>query len=67
MGVVPIYAFLRHPGKVLDFHSKILATRHLTFVVEIRYRFALGNTDCDNHTGRGDRYIYTYIMHNASI
>ena len=62
MGVVPIYAFLRHSGKVLDFHSKNLATCHLTFVVEIRHRFALGNVDCDNHTERG-KHVYMYIHH----
>ena len=53
MGVVPIYAFLRHLGKVLDFHDENPATCHLTFVVEIRHRFALGDMDCDNHTERG--------------
>ena len=52
MGVVPIYAFLRHLGKILDFHGKNLATCHLTFATEIRNRFALGDMDCDNHTGR---------------
>ena len=52
MGVVPIYAFLRHLGKVLDFHGKNLATCQLTFATEIRNRFALGDMDCDNHTGR---------------
>jgi len=54
MGVVPIYAFLRHLGKVPDFHSENLATCHLTFVVEIRHRFALGDMDCDNHIRRGE-------------
>ena len=52
MGVVPIYAFLRHLGKVLDFHDENPATCHLTFATEIRNRFALGDMDCDNHTGR---------------
>ena len=67
MGVVLIYAFLRHLSKVLDFHDENLVTCHLTFVVEIRYRFALGDMDCENHIGRGEQvYIYTYIMHNAS-
>ena len=67
MGVVLIYAFLRHLGKVPDFHSENLATCHLTFVVEIRHRFALGDMDCDNHIGRGEQvYIYIYIKHNAS-
>ena len=43
-------------------------TCHLTFVAKIRHRFALSDMDCDNHTERGMQvYIYTYIMHNASI
>ena len=54
MGVVQIYAFLRHLGKVLDFHGENLATSHLTFMAEIRHHFALGNMDFDNHTGRGE-------------
>ena len=66
MGVVPIYAFLRHSSKVTDFHVKNPTTCHLTFAAEIQYRFALGDMDCDNHTGGVSRYIYTYIMHNAS-
>ena len=66
MGVVPIYAFLRHLGKVPAFHNKNPVTCHLTFAMEIRHRFALGDMDCVNHTGRGSRYTYTYIMHNAS-
>ena len=66
MGVVLIYAFLRHSGKA-DFHGENSATCHLTFAVEIRHRFALGDMDYDNHTGRDEQvYIYTYIMHNAS-
>ena len=29
---------------------------------------ALGDMDCDEHTGKGEQvYIYTYIMHNASM
>ena len=66
MGMVLIYAFLRHSCKVLDFHGENPVISHLTFVVEIRHRFALGDMDCDNHTGRARKYIYTYIMHNAS-
>ena len=67
MGVVPIYAFLRHLGKVLDFLGKNPATCHPTFTMEIRHRFALGDMDCDDHTKRGEQvYIYTYLMHNAS-
>ena len=62
MGVVPIYAFLWHSGKVLDFHCENSATCHPTFVAEIRHRFALGDTDYDNHTRRGDQ-IYIYIHH----
>ena len=45
MGVVPIYAFLRHLGKVSDFHDENLATCHLTFMEKIRHRFALGDVD----------------------
>ena len=52
--VVLIYAFLRHSGKVPDFHSKNPATCHLTFVVEIKHRFTLGNMDYDNHIERGE-------------
>ena len=53
------YAFLRHSGKVPDFHGKNLVTCHLTYTVEIRHCFALGNIDCDNHIGRGEQvYIY---------
>ena len=55
ISVVPIYGFLRHLGKVLDFHGENLATCHLTFVAEIRHCFALGNMGFDNHTGRGER------------
>ena len=67
MGVVPIYAFLRHLGKIPDFHDENPATCHLTFAVKIRHRFALGDMDCDNHTRRGKQvYIYAYIIHNAS-
>ena len=62
MGVVPIYIFLRHSGKVPDFHEENLAIRHLTFAVEIRHRFALGDMDCDNHTERG-KQVYIYIHH----
>ena len=60
MGVVPIYTFLRHLSKVPDFHDENSATRHLTFVAEIRHFFALSDMDCDNHTGKGKQvYIYT--------
>ena len=60
MGVVPIYAFLRCSGKVPDFHGKNLATCHLTFMMEIRHCFTLGNMECDNHTrGRVGIYIHT--------
>ena len=53
MGVVPIYAFLRHSSKMPNFHDKNPAICHLTFATEIRLRFALGDTDYDNHTGKG--------------
>ena len=62
MSVVLIYAFLRHSGKVPDFHGENLVICHLTFMVEIRHRFALGDMDCDNHTGRGEQ-VYIYIHH----
>ena len=62
MGVVPIYAFLRHLGKVPYFHSENPVTCHLTFAAEIRYRFALGDMDHDNHIGR-DKQVDTYIHH----
>ena len=68
MGVVPIYAFLRHSGKVRDFHGENPVTCHLTFEAEIRHCFALDDMDYDNHIGRGKQvyiYIYIYIMHNA--
>ena len=55
MGVVPIYAFLRHSGKVPNFHCQYPATCHLTFAAEIKHCFALGDMDCDNHTGK----VYT--------
>ena len=71
MGVVPIYTFLRHLGKVLYFHGENLVTCHLTLTAEIRHCFALGDMDCDNHIERVEQiyiYIYTHtnIMHNAS-
>ena len=60
MGVVSIYALLRHSSKVPDFHGENSATYHLTFVAKIRHRFALGDTDCDNHTEKGEEvYIHT--------
>ena len=60
MGVVPIYAFLRHLSKMLDFHGENLATHHLTFAVKIRYHIALGDMDYDDHIGRGEQvYIHT--------
>ena len=62
MGVVLIYAFLGHLGKVLDFHGEHPKTCHLTFTVEIRHRFALSDMDRDNHTEEGEQ-IYTYIHH----
>ena len=58
MGVVPIYALLRHSGKVLDFHGENPATCHVTFAIEIRHRFALSDTNCDNHIESGRTGIY---------
>ena len=67
MGVVPSYTFLRHSSKVPNFSGDNPTTCHLTFAAEIRHRFALGDIDYDNHTRkRVIKYIYTYIMHNAS-
>ena len=63
MGVVLIYAFLRHLGRVPEFHSENPAICHLTFTAEIRHRFALGDTDYDNHTGGGSMQVYIYIQH----
>jgi len=54
MGLVLIYAFLRHSGKVSNFHGENPVTCHLTFAVEIRHCFALGDTNCDSYTGRGE-------------
>ena len=62
MGVVPIHAFLRHSGKVLDFHSENPATCHLTFAGKIRHHFSLVDMECDNYTGRGEQ-VYIYIHH----
>ena len=71
MGVVLVYALLRHLGKVPNFHGKNLVACHLTFAAEIRNCFALSDMDCDNHTKRGEQeyiyiYIYIYIMYIAS-
>ena len=61
MGVVLIYALIRHSGKVLDFHGENLVTYHITFATEIRHHFALGDMDYDSHTGRGEQlYIYKH-------
>ena len=61
MGVVPIYAFLRHLGKVPDFHSENPTMCHFTFAAEIRHCFALGDMNYDNHTERRRAGIYIYI------
>ena len=66
MGVVPIYASLKHSSEVPDFYGKNLVRSRLTFVAEIRHRFALGDMDFDDHTKKGGAGIYTYIMHNVS-
>ena len=41
-------------GKVPDFHGENSTTCHLTFAVEIRHHFTLGDMDYDNHTGKGE-------------
>ena len=62
--MVLIYAFLYHSSQVPDFHSENLAMCHLTFTVEIRHCFALGDMDYDDHTGGGgDEQVYIYIHH----
>ena len=67
-GVVSIYAFLRHSGKVPDFHGEHPATCHFTFAAEITHHFALGDTDYDNHIGRGKQvYIYIYIHTSCTM
>ena len=38
-----------------DFHGENPATCHFTFAAKIRHCFALGDMDCDNHTGSGKR------------
>ena len=48
--------------KIPNFHSKDLATCHLTFTAEIRHHFALDDMDCDNHTRMG-KQVYIYIRH----
>ena len=62
MGVVPIYAFLRHLSKVPDFHGENPVTCRLTFAMEIRHRFALVDIDYGNHIERGEQ-VYIYIHH----
>ena len=62
MSMVPVYAFLRHLGKVLDFHGENPVTCDLTFTEKIKHRFALGDIGCDNHTERG-KQVYIYIHH----
>ena len=59
----PNLCFPKAFGKVPDFHSKNPATHHLTFVAEIKHRFALGEMDCDNHIKMGGVGIYIYIRH----
>ena len=62
MGVALIYTFLRHSGKVPNFHGENPATCHFTFVEEIRHHLALGDMDYYNHTRRG-KQVYIYIHH----
>ena len=66
MGVVPIYDFLRHSSEVPDFHGENPVTCHLTFAAEIKHRFALVTWTVTITSEGASRYIYTYIMHNAS-
>ena len=58
----PNLCFPKAFGKVPDFHDENPVKRHLTFVIEIRHRFALGDMDYDNHTRRGEQ-VYIYIHH----
>ena len=60
MGVVLIYAFLRHLGEVPNFCGENPVTCHLSFTTEIRHCFALNDMDCDNHTGKGEAGIYIH-------
>ena len=61
-GCGPNLCFPKASSKVPDFHGENPATCHLTFAAEIRHCFALGDMDCDNHTGRGE-HVYIYIHH----
>ena len=59
-GCGPNLCFPKVLGQILDSHSKNPMTCHLTFVAEIRHRFALGDMDCDNHTRKGQVGIYIH-------
>ena len=66
-GCGPNLCFPKALGQIPDSHGENPATCHVTFATEIRHHFALGDMNCDNHIGRGaSKYIYTYIIHNAS-
>ena len=66
-GYAPNLCFPKAFRQIPDFHDENPTTCHLTFVAEIRHRFALDDMHCENHTRRREQvYIYTYIMHNAS-
>ena len=59
-GCGPNLSFLRRSSKVPDFQGENPATCHLTFTMDIRHHFALGDMDYDNHIRRGEQvYIYT--------
>ena len=70
MGVVPIYAFLRHSSTVPDFHCENPATCHLNFEAKIRHRLPYVTQTVTITPAEVSRYIYIYIytciMHNAS-
>ena len=52
-GCGPNLCFTKAFGKVPDFNGENPMTCQLTFAVEIRHCFALGDMDWDNHTERG--------------
>ena len=65
IGVVPIYAFLRHSSKVPNFHDENPMGCHPTFAAEIRHCLPSVTRTVTITPTRASRYIYTYIMHNA--
>ena len=54
-GCGPNLCFPKAYRQILNFHGENPVTCHLTFVVEIRHRFALDDMECDNHIERGEK------------